>query len=201
MAFSKYREGVRFGLTDEEADQFTQTLRRLHQAREALHAAAEAEDYQAIGMRCREALLTLVRECADIGRVAEENRPKAGDFLAWIELVANESLRGPRADRLRGYVKAAARGTWELVQWLTHARSASRFDGEIGLDATINIGLVVIRVTNRWLSGANWACPACGSYQLDARKRDNDPEEWKYEVYCLACGWGDWYGANDSKAP
>src|ERR1035441_4057273 len=107
MAFAKYREGVKFGLTDSEADPFTQTLRRLQQAREALHGAAEAEDYQAIGMRCRESLLTLVRECADIGRVAEENRPKTGDFLAWIELVANESLPGPRVDRLRGYVKAA----------------------------------------------------------------------------------------------
>jgi hypothetical protein len=200
MAFAKYREGVKFGLSDDEADRFTQTLRRLQQAREAAHVAAEAEDYQAVGMRCREALLTLVRECADIGHVADENRPKAADFLAWIELVASESLPGPRVERLRSYVKAAARGTWELVQWVTHARSATRFDGQIGLDATINIALVVIRVMNRWLSGESWGCPACGSYQLGARKRNNDPEEWKYEMYCLACGWGDWYGANEPEA-
>ncbi len=197
MSFFKYREGVKFGLTDAEADNFIETLRRLQQAREALQSSAEAEDFQAVGMRCREALLTLVRECGKMGRVSEETSPKQADFLGWVELIANESLRGARVERLRGYVKSAGRGTWELVQWLTHARSASDFDGEIGLDATINISLIVIRVMNRWWNGERWGCPACGSVQLDARKRGNDPEAFKYEMYCLACGWGDWYGAND----
>ena len=201
MGFAKYREDVKFGLTDGDADRFTETLRRLQQAREAYHSSAEAEDYQAIGMRCREALLTLVRQCADIGHVAEDNRPKVGDFLAWIELVANESLPGARVERLRAYVKAAARGTWELVQWLTHGRSATRFDAEIGLDATINVCLTVIRSISRFLSRTcNYGCSACGSYQLGARKRGNDPEAWKYELYCLVCGWGDWYGANEPEA-
>jgi len=192
MDFVKYREGVKFGLSDDEADNFIETLRRLHQARDALQHAAEAEDFQAVGMRCREALLTLVRECGKVGRVREESSPKQADFLGWIELIANEALPGPRAERLRGYVKTVSRGTWELVQWLTHARSASQFDGEIGLDATINVGLVVVKVMNRWLSGKGWGCPACGSYQLNGRKRNNDPEEFRYELYCEVCGWGDW---------
>lgn len=191
MALAKYREGVKFGLSDNEADNFTATLRRLHQAREALQHAAEAEDFQAVGMRCREALLTLVGECGEVGRVSEESSPKQADFLGWIELIANEALPGPRVERLRGYVKTASRGTWELLQWLTHARSASKFDAEIGLDATINVGLIVVKVMNRWLSGQGWGCPECGSYQLYSRKRHNDPEEYKYELCCEVCGWGE----------
>jgi len=190
MAIANYRDGIKFGLSDAEAIHFPETLRRLHQAREALDQSAEAEDYRAVGMRCREALLTLVRECGKVGRVTEETGPKLADFLGWLELIGNESLRGPRVERLRGYLKTAGRGTWELVQWLTHARAATSFDAEIGLDATINVALIMIKVMNQWITGKGWGCPACGSYQLGVRPRNNDPEEWKYEVYCEVCEWG-----------
>jgi hypothetical protein len=184
----KYREGVKFGLPDKEAENFVETLRRLQQARDAFESSAESEDFQAVGMRCREAFLALVRECAKLGRVTEGSGPKQGDFINWIELIANDAARGASAERLRGYIKATSRANWELVQWLTHARNSRRDDAHIALDATQTLCLIVVRIMNRWLHGEPWRCPACGSYDLDARPRD--PDSIKYELFCVTCGWG-----------
>jgi hypothetical protein len=69
--------------TNAEQEFLLITNRKMTQASEAFDKADEAEEFQSVGMRCRECLLTLIRELengSDIG--AGEGRPKAGDFLA-----------------------------------------------------------------------------------------------------------------------
>jgi hypothetical protein len=69
--------------------------RRYRQALEAMDAAGEAEDFQAIGIRCRDALLALVRDHLDadwIGDVAE--RPKVSDFKGWAAIFAERLSEG-----------------------------------------------------------------------------------------------------------
>ena len=60
------------------------TNRKIVQASEAFDKADEAEEFQAVGMRCRECLLTLIRELTNEGNiVSEPDLPKTGDFIAW----------------------------------------------------------------------------------------------------------------------
>jgi uncharacterized protein with PIN domain len=71
------------------------TYRKMVQASEALDRANEAEEFQAVGMRCRECLLTLVRELAEeIAVPPGEALPKAADFVAWDERIANTVAPG-----------------------------------------------------------------------------------------------------------
>ena len=46
---------------------------------------------------------------------------------------------GSRNERLRSYLKAISKSTWKLVNWLTHAQNAVRFDGSIATEATENV--------------------------------------------------------------
>jgi len=56
--------------------------RRWDQASEALGPAREAEDYQAIGMRLRECLVSLIGEITNNDLVPDgTERPKAADFF------------------------------------------------------------------------------------------------------------------------
>jgi len=180
-------------VSDDEGARFPETLRRWKAAADALDEADEAEEFQTVGMKCRECLLALVRE-AGLHQLVPEGTtpPKQGDFLHWSKMIADGVLSGASADRLRGYAKATAKATWELVNWLTHAANATRYDAQIGLDATENIVGVLITAIRRWEHGAPERCPACGSYRIVSDFRaelmeagDDDP----YVTLCEACRW------------
>lgn len=172
-----------------ERDRLSVAWRRWSQAGESLDRAHEAEDFQAVGMRCRECLITLVREIADESMIPENGEvPKIGDFIHWTELVANTVASGARAAAIRGYLKTTAKETWQLVNWLTHAANAGRFDAELALEAThatmVAFGAVVLRHER----GTPDRCPECSSYQLTTRfLPDLDPSG--YGDVCSACGW------------
>jgi len=63
-------------------------------------------------MRCRECLLTLVRELTQGSDLDEgEDLPKAGDFPPWNERIANAIAPGDPMEYVRGYLKNHGR-TW-----------------------------------------------------------------------------------------
>jgi len=116
------------------------TNRKLVQASEGFDKADEAEEFQAVGMRCRECLQALVRELTQGSDLAEGgDLPKAGDFPAWNERIANAIAPGDSAEYIRGYLKTTAERGWRLVNWLTHASNATRNDAELALSATSHI--------------------------------------------------------------
>jgi hypothetical protein len=103
------------------------TNRKLVQASEAFDRADEAEEFQAVGMRCRETLLTLIRELTDGSDIAVgDDLPKAADFTGWNDKIGNAVAPGSSAEHVRSYLKAAAERDWKLVNWLTHAANATR---------------------------------------------------------------------------
>jgi hypothetical protein len=151
----------------EEQDRLAGAWRRWGQASEAFDAADEAEDFQAIGVRCREALVSFVQDVADPSMVPEgEEAPKAADVIHWTELIANNIAPGASNERVRGYLKAQANATWELVGWLTHAKNGVRMDATLAVEATSHtlfmFGMALIRKER----GIPDRCPQCGSYRI-----------------------------------
>jgi hypothetical protein len=114
-----------------------ESWRRFRRVVDSMEAADEAEDFQTVGVRCREALLALVREAATDDMVpAGLAPPKRADFLHWSEHLAGHLAAGSSAERMRSYLKSTAKQTWEYVGWLTHAQNANRYDAEFAVDAT-----------------------------------------------------------------
>jgi hypothetical protein len=177
---------------EEEQDRVPSSWRRYEQAADALNEADEAEEFQAVGMRCREALLTFVREVADTAMVPDgEEPPKTGDFIHWTKAIANKIAAGKRPAHLRSYLKSVAKETWELVQWVTHNRSATRFDGEVAVNATSHVLHIFSMALVRFERGVPDRCPACGSYRLISDYRPELGDESPYVTLCGACGWED----------
>ena len=80
---------------------------RLREASDALGQAQNVADYQAIGMRSREALLAFVGAAQDVGDWgAKETLPKRGDFRAWSELICNAALAGASQKERRHLFKS-----------------------------------------------------------------------------------------------
>ena len=174
---------------DAQRKRLTPTWRRWEQAAETLDTAQEAEDFQGVGMRCRECLIQLVRSLAKPEMVPEgEEAPQRSSFVSWSELIANAIAGGARAERIRGHLKAIAKSAWELAGWLTHANGATRQDAVFVLEATQTVlagfGSAVIRHE----SHAPERCPNCGSYNLDVGfNPELMPRPYVYE--CEECGW------------
>jgi hypothetical protein len=125
---------------EEAHDSVNQLWNRLAGARTTLFKASKIEDFQSVGMKCRECLLMLAQNLARSEMVpAGEEAPKRGDFIHWCELIANYAAAGSSNDIVRSYLKQVSKSTWQLVNWLTHSHHAGRFDGAIATDATENV--------------------------------------------------------------
>jgi len=162
------------------------TNRKLVQASEAFDHADEAEEFQAVGMRCRECLLALVRELTQGSDLDEgEDLPKAGDFPPWNERIANAIAPGDPMEYVRGYLKTTGERGWRLVNWLTHANNATRHDAELGLSATSHIVSNYASAVLKRRAGAPERCGRCKSYRITV---DWHPELGLYVPRCEACG-------------
>jgi len=125
------------GVEPMEAAQLPAAWRKWQQAGEALDEAEEPEDFQAVGMRCRESLIAMVRKLGTPEMVrAGAEPPKRSDVPGWADLIANHVARGGSAKYVRGYMKAVAKSGWDVVNWLTHASGATKADAVLALEAT-----------------------------------------------------------------
>jgi len=175
--------------TEAEQEFLLVTNRKLVQASEAFDRSDEAEEFQAVGMRCRETLLTLIRELTDGSDMATgDELPKAADFPGWIDRIGNAVAPGSSAEHVRSYLKTTAERAWRLVNWLTHAANATRNDAELALSATAHVinnyaGAVLKRKVD-----APETCGRCKSYKITLDWRPDLRPAGLYIARCEACG-------------
>jgi hypothetical protein len=104
--------------------------------------------------------------------------PQAANFVKWSEIVAGHLASGQRNERIRGYLKALAKETWELVNWLTHA-------GNVAIDATKSVldafGAALIRHERKMPE----RCGRCSSQRLQLVYM---PEFDSDTAICQTCG-------------
>jgi predicted RNA-binding Zn-ribbon protein involved in translation (DUF1610 family) len=166
--------------------------RRWEQAMETLDTAEEAEDFQAIGMRCRECLIELAQGAADLSMVQPgEEAPKRADFVHWSEIIARTIAQGSSAEEVRGYLRTVAKSSWQLANWLTHGKNATRADANIALDSTAHCLAVFGTALLRYERGVPIRCPNCASYQVTLDFRPDISRESPYVSLCSRCGWSE----------
>jgi hypothetical protein len=173
------------------APKLEQTRRQWEQAAEAQNNAEEAEEFQAVGMRCRETLISFAHAMADDALVPEgAGRPKRSDFVHRAELVAGAAVPGPRNAALRSYLNTVASRAWDYVSSLTHAKNAIRVDGDLAVEMTAHFLSMFEQVIHRREMRVPDRCPSCGSYRLAADWRiDEDNDQFVQAQVCAACGW------------
>jgi hypothetical protein len=180
------------GVSNEERDRLSGAWRRWIQAADALNKADEAEEFQTVGMRCRECLLAFIREVASEEMVPiGQSPPKRADFVQWSGHVADTIARGASSERIRAHLKSVAKSTWELVGWLTHAANATRFDAQLVVDTTQHVLAAFSMALVKFERGAPDRCPECSSYRLASVYRPELTRESPYVTLCEACGWED----------
>jgi hypothetical protein len=90
-----------------DQEQVTSSWRRFRQAIESMNDTHESEDFQAVGVKCRDSHISLARDHAGDDWVGKmQDPPKVADFKGWANIFADQ-LTG--AGRLRSYFASGRR--------------------------------------------------------------------------------------------
>ena len=162
-------------------------LRRLDVATESLDRAKEVEDFQAVGMRLRELLLTLTFSLSELIQTSDDTAAllKDADFKGLANIYARSIAGGKSSEELRSLLRKTSEETWKYVSRLTHARNASEQDARIAVSATHAVIEMFLQALIRVQRGMPERCPVCTSYRLQL-VRSEDSDSWL--KLCEACG-------------
>jgi len=179
----------RVEIDQEKAEEVAGAWRRYEAAVAAMDSAREAEDYQGVAIKCREALLAFGREHQEAEWLTiPEVKPKGNDFKGWATLYAQELSTG----RIRRYLNEIADKTWDVAVSLQHDSNATEWDAEMLLDATAHLfqmySTAIVKVKRK----PPRRCQKCSSYRLvtggDIGMQDGE-EGWLEADMCSACGY------------
>lgn len=177
------------GERDQESADMMTIFRKLEQIGSSLEAADEVEDFQSVGLQCREALVALSRALSATIEHVGADAPKAADFKNWADVAANSLAAGSSASASRAFLKAVAQKAWDLVSWLTHASNATRYDAVTALLATTSTIDAFAMMLKKHRSRAPNRCPSCSSYKLTSHYRPEFETDSGYIEVCPKCGW------------
>lgn len=183
---------------DAHKDRLRSAWRRWETAAEAIDFAQEAEDFQAVGMRCRETLVSIVKALQkDIGVPQGTELPKSADFVNWFPHIVQHFAGGARNVRIRSYLNTNSKDTWKLVNWLTHTSKANLHEAHVALDATSNLLSIISLVVIQGESKPPQTCLTCGSYRIVSVYEPDFEQDPPYVNLCESCGWNDYNNSPD----
>jgi hypothetical protein len=180
------------GLAGIPIEPFAECYRYLREASDAVSHAEEVADYQAIGVRCREALLAFTAAAQMVVPWTEEGeRPKKSDFKAWVDHICSVILHGHAQAHRRQLFKSLLNAAWSFSNWLTHTTSSHWHDAEAAVSTTEIAVTLCISSVILHVRGVPSSCPACGSHRLSPARAFNpdDPDEEWERPSCTKCDW------------
>lgn len=182
-------ERDRVQTSEEKVEEIGAAWRRFEAATDAMHTAREAEDYQGVAIKCREALIAFGKEHQTADWLTLPAVPlKANDFKGWATVYA-QSLT---TNRMRRYLSDVADKTWDIAVSLQHDSNATVWDAELVIAATGHLLEVFSTAIVKNKRKPPTRCPKCGSYRLsiDGDIAEHDGVEgWQQREACGACSY------------
>jgi AIG2-like family len=169
---------------------FGPVFEKMEEAGTAVTQAHNLADYQAVGVRCREALLELIGVAQDAAKWTD-TPPQRANFRAWAEIICNDLLPGETNKERRGTLKGALESAWTFCNWLTHSKSATWFDAEMAHSLIQHASGMATGLILRELRGVPEERPNCGSPHLEPEQGENTAAPgilWE-RPRCADCEW------------
>ena len=164
----------------------------MREASDAVSHAEEVADYQAIGVRCREALLAFTAAAQMVVPWSgESERPKKSDFKAWADHICSVILHGHAQAHRRQLFKSLLNSASSFSNWLTHTKNSHWHDAEAAVSTTENAISLCVSSVIQHVRGVPSSCPVCGSHRLSPARAfnpDDADEEWE-RPGCTKCDW------------
>jgi hypothetical protein len=180
-------------LSEMPVEPFAACFRHMTEASDALGTAQEVTDFQATGVRCREALLAFTSAAQVVMPLAggDDGKPKQADFKAWVDHICSVGLAGQTHEHRRHLFKTLLDEAWRFSNWLTHAKASTWYDAEAATTTVEHALCLATSLVIRHVRAVPEACRACGSNRLSPQRgvHSSVPDvEWE-RATCEKCGW------------
>ena len=109
--------------------------------------------------------------------------------MAWSSLLMDELCRGSHNKELRQYLKGIAKDTWQLVNWLTHDRSANKTASSIAIHGCDTIVGHFVQILERVGTDHTEQCPLCNSRKIRTHFDPSIQPDGDYYMTCAVCEW------------
>jgi len=166
-------------------------FRKLKSIAMLIDTAVEIEDFQAIGVQCREILIQLGNYVYEPHMAGEEDQPQASNFKRKGELCIQFYCPGQPNKDYRGIIKKLTEAVWDLSCKITHSTSSTTYD--VSSCVLLCISLVstyinVIQKSEDFISTK--ACSSCSSKKLKIIDIQHTEEQIieSIQLECEECG-------------
>lgn len=168
-----------------------QLFRKLKNIAALIDTAKEIEDFQSIGVQCRETLIELGNHLYNPMMAGNEDQPQASNFKRKCELFIKFYLRGSENSDYRNIIKKLTEATWDYANKITHSRSATYY--EVSTCTTLCISLVGVyeNILQKVFDPlSQYHCSECQSKKLSISGDDSDEDGIVQKLYlhCEECG-------------
>jgi hypothetical protein len=160
--------------------------RKLYMASEKLSIDLEPEEFQAIGLLCRESLIDLSKElCERNPELVSEKGLKKSDFKGVANAFIDYYIPGSENSDLRNYSRKIVDSTWSYNSMVVHSQNKKFPDAKIALLFTCTtISLIENLFFKHFGFDQDIACSECGSLQIEFVEYEKD----KIKEVCKKCG-------------
>lgn len=132
-----------------------QLFRKLKSVAALIDAAKEIEDFQAIGVQCRETLIELGNHIYKPVMAGDEEQPQASNFKRKAELFVQFYLKGSENSDYRSIIKKLTEATWDYANKITHSRSATYYEASTCVTLCIEYVVIVSLFSQTILRGGS----------------------------------------------
>ncbi len=131
----------------EEPTGWAKVDRGMDKVRERLDTASTEEEFQTVGLLCREVLISLAQEvyCRERHKSLDSTTPSTTDAKRMLEAYIAVELQGGPQDESRKHARAAL----ALAKALQHRRTATFRDGALCAEATAAVVNTIAIVSGR----------------------------------------------------
>lgn len=105
-----------------------QLFRKLKGIATLIDSAIEIEDFQSIGVQCRESLIELGNSIYSTDMIGDGEQPQASNFKRKAELFVQFYLAGSDNSDYRSIIKKLTEATWDYACKITHSTNATFYE-------------------------------------------------------------------------
>ena len=166
-------------------------FRKLRNISEQIEHAKEIEDFQAIGVQCREILIELGNAIYDPAMAGQEEQPQKSNFKKKAEFFTRFYLNDSDSSDYRSYIKKITEATWDYANKITHSQNTTVYEASTCIALIISLISLYENIQHKIYDPiSQFICKNCKSKKVtiidDEHKEDSIVT--KLYIKCEECG-------------
>lgn len=155
-----------------------------------LDVSKEVEDFQSIGVQCREILIELTNDIYE-EHMCEGEQPKGSDFKAKSGYFVKYYLNGSDNKDYRSYIKKMTEATWDYANKITHSKKATFYEASTIVTLCTSLVSLYENIRHKVMDPlSQYLCKTCKSKKLKIVGDESNDEGLvsKLILKCDDCG-------------